>query len=78
MSMYALLRNSPIPNMKDLEVAFQGNLLVLHNLCHKENFEPTCWNILGVAVLVTVQLLKGIEHSPKNIKHAPWETNAVK
>ncbi|KAJ6632922.1 Xanthine dehydrogenase [Pseudolycoriella hygida] len=26
MSMYALLRNSPIPNMKDLEVAFQGNL----------------------------------------------------
>ncbi|XP_023299280.2 xanthine dehydrogenase [Lucilia cuprina] len=26
MSMYALLRNSPQPSMKDLEVAFQGNL----------------------------------------------------
>lgn len=26
MSMYALLRSSPTPNMKDLEVAFQGNL----------------------------------------------------
>src|SRR5690349_8790427 len=26
MSMYALLRSSPKPNMKDLEIAFQGNL----------------------------------------------------
>lgn len=26
MSMYALLRNSPVPSMKELEVAFQGNL----------------------------------------------------
>ncbi|XP_058820273.1 xanthine dehydrogenase [Topomyia yanbarensis] len=26
MSMYALLRNSPMPTMKELEVAFQGNL----------------------------------------------------
>lgn len=26
MSMYALLRDTPMPNMKDLEVAFQGNL----------------------------------------------------
>lgn len=26
MSMYALLRSSPTPSMKDLEVAFQGNL----------------------------------------------------
>lgn len=28
MSMYALLRTTPKPNMKDLEIAFQGNITI--------------------------------------------------
>ena len=32
MSMYALLRNTPKPSMKDLEIAFQGTIIITHDM----------------------------------------------
>lgn len=43
MSMYALLRNTPKPTMKDLEIAFQGKIMIiyamlLHTKCSNFKF----------------------------------------
>ncbi|KAF3429371.1 hypothetical protein E2986_11584 [Frieseomelitta varia] len=32
MSMYALLRNTPKPSMKDLEIAFQGTIMITYDM----------------------------------------------